>query len=63
MIGVDAKDEKVAVEGWLEKRRQMRLNFVSNLLNGALKRLSLLKSLVMVLVRESICHYMKSSIS
>jgi hypothetical protein len=34
-----------------------------DLLNGALKRLSLLKSLVMVLVRESICHYMKSSIS
>lgn len=62
-IGVDAKEEKVAVEGWLEKTATDAFTFANNWWNGARKRSSLPKSHVTVQEKASICRYTKNSIN
>ena len=62
-IGVDAKEEKVAVEGWLEKTATDAFTFCQQLVAWERKRSSLPKSRVTVQEKASICPYTKNSIN
>lgn len=62
-VGVDAKEGKVAVEGWLEKTETDAFDFCQQLVDWAQRRSSLRRFPEMGQETASTCPYMKSSIS